>query len=157
MSKLEEPQPILVVDRFPTLLDALLELLGGLTPEEWATPRACGEWSVKDVVSHLAGTDRFWAIGFSAAMKGEPTRFLTTFDPVTTPEQHYGAIGDDVKSAIGIEVRSRHGAHEAAEGGFGGSLERAVTTALQNAQMESANNQIDAIIAIEIPHRDQAE
>jgi uncharacterized protein (TIGR03083 family) len=51
------PAPILVADRFPELLDALLELLEGLAPDEWELPTACAGWSVADVARHLLGDD----------------------------------------------------------------------------------------------------
>jgi len=40
---------------FPELLDALVGLLRGLEPGDWARPTAAGSWSVKDVASHLLG------------------------------------------------------------------------------------------------------
>lgn len=66
--------------------ERLRDVLRGLTAEQWAAPSRCERWSVKDVVSHLAGTDAFWALTVAAAMRGEPTRLLTGFDPVATPE-----------------------------------------------------------------------
>jgi uncharacterized protein (TIGR03083 family) len=49
------PQPIIVVDLFPEILDALLELLASLSPEDWHRPTACAGWTVKDVALHLLG------------------------------------------------------------------------------------------------------
>jgi uncharacterized protein (TIGR03083 family) len=54
---MKELQPILVADRFPELLNALLELLAGLSPAEWERQTACAGWSVKDVALHLLGGD----------------------------------------------------------------------------------------------------
>ncbi len=54
---MRQPQPILVVDRFPEILDALLELLSGLAVAEWERPTACAGWSVKDVALHLLADD----------------------------------------------------------------------------------------------------
>jgi len=54
---MNEPSPILVADRFPELLEALLALLAGLSPEEWQLPTACAGWSVHDVALHLLGDD----------------------------------------------------------------------------------------------------
>jgi uncharacterized protein (TIGR03083 family) len=51
------PQPILVADLFPELLDALLELLSSLSDEEWAASTVCPGWSVKDLAAHLLGDD----------------------------------------------------------------------------------------------------
>jgi uncharacterized protein (TIGR03083 family) len=54
---MRQPQPILVADRFPELLDSLLELLGGLSDAEWELPTVCAGWSVRDVALHLLGDD----------------------------------------------------------------------------------------------------
>jgi uncharacterized protein (TIGR03083 family) len=35
----------------------LLELLGGLSPEQWALPTECPEWDVKGIVLHIVGDD----------------------------------------------------------------------------------------------------
>ena len=51
------PQPIIVVDLFPELLDALLSLLGGLSADEWQRPTTCPGWCVKDVALHLLGVE----------------------------------------------------------------------------------------------------
>jgi len=51
------PQPILIADLFPEVLDALLKLLTGLSDEEWAAPTVCPGWSVKDLAGHLLGDD----------------------------------------------------------------------------------------------------
>ena len=50
-------EPILIVDLFPAVRDALLELLSGLSEEEWSRPTVCAGWSVKDVALHLLGDD----------------------------------------------------------------------------------------------------
>jgi len=57
----------------------------GLTTDEWNTPSRCGGWTVQDVVEHLAGVNRFWSLSIQAGLRGEPTRLLTSFDPVTVP------------------------------------------------------------------------
>jgi uncharacterized protein (TIGR03083 family) len=54
---LQPPPPIIVVDLFPEILDELLELLAGLTAEEWGKPTACPGWSAKDVALHLLGVE----------------------------------------------------------------------------------------------------
>jgi uncharacterized protein (TIGR03083 family) len=54
---MKQPAPILVADRFPGLLDALLELLSSLSPAEWELPTACAGWSVADIARHLLGDD----------------------------------------------------------------------------------------------------
>ncbi|SBT90479.1 TIGR03083 family protein [Streptomyces sp. DI166] len=37
----------------------LADLLDGLTPPEWETPTACGDWRVRDVAAHLTLAPRF--------------------------------------------------------------------------------------------------
>src|SRR5215216_3721459 len=54
---MQQAEPIIVIDRFPELLDALLVLLGALDADDWARPTACAGWSVKDVALHLLGDD----------------------------------------------------------------------------------------------------
>jgi len=50
MQKLE---PILCLSLFPEVRRGLLELLQGLSREEWTRPTVCAGWSVKDVAAHL--------------------------------------------------------------------------------------------------------
>ena len=54
---MQQPQPIIVADLFPEILDALLDLLAGLSDDEWAAPTVCPGWSVKDLAGHLLGDD----------------------------------------------------------------------------------------------------
>lgn len=59
--------------------------LAELDARQWATPSRCDGWTVKDVIAHLVGTNQFWTISLASALAGEPTRYLTGFDPVATP------------------------------------------------------------------------
>ena len=52
---MQPPEPIIVADLFPEVLDSLLVLLSGLSAEDWQKPTACPGWSVKDVALHLLG------------------------------------------------------------------------------------------------------
>jgi uncharacterized protein (TIGR03083 family) len=54
---LRTPNPIIVVDLFPELLDYLLSLLRGLEEDEWKRSTTCEGWSVKDVALHLLGVE----------------------------------------------------------------------------------------------------
>jgi uncharacterized protein (TIGR03083 family) len=65
----------------------LATLLGALDEEQWAAPSRCEGWSVQDVITHLVSTNQFWAFSIGAALRGEPTRFLATFDPVASPAE----------------------------------------------------------------------
>src|SRR5438105_10761702 len=37
------------------------DTLRGFDPSQWSSPSRCAEWSVQDVVTHLVGTNQFWA------------------------------------------------------------------------------------------------
>jgi uncharacterized protein (TIGR03083 family) len=52
---MKKPQPILVADLFPELLDGLVELLTSLSAEDWNRRTVCPQWTVKDIASHLLG------------------------------------------------------------------------------------------------------
>jgi len=54
---MRHPATILVADRFPALRARLLDLLAGLSEEEWARQTAAPKWSAKDVAAHLLGGD----------------------------------------------------------------------------------------------------
>lgn len=55
--ELKTPGPVLVIDLFQPLLESLLALLRGLSPEEWTRPTQCGPWTVREVAAHLLGGD----------------------------------------------------------------------------------------------------
>jgi uncharacterized protein (TIGR03083 family) len=63
----------------------LADLLTELGPDEWEVPSRCEEWSVQDVVAHLAGVNRYWIFSITEGLRGRPTRLLDSFDPVTVP------------------------------------------------------------------------
>lgn len=54
-TSMKTPEPIIIADLFPPVLDSLLELLSGLSADDWNKPTACPGWSVKDIASHLLG------------------------------------------------------------------------------------------------------
>lgn len=65
----------------------LVGVLSTFTEEQWAHPSRCDGWSNRDVITHLQATNQFWGFSIALGLKGEPTRFLATFDPVATPAQ----------------------------------------------------------------------
>ncbi|HTA44990.1 MAG TPA: maleylpyruvate isomerase family mycothiol-dependent enzyme, partial [Bryobacteraceae bacterium] len=54
---MRQPAPIYVVDRFPALRAQLVDLLSGLSADDWSRPTAAGLWTVKDIAVHLLGGD----------------------------------------------------------------------------------------------------
>jgi uncharacterized protein (TIGR03083 family) len=103
--------PVIVLEGDPTaILDPtvrqrrrLAATIAGFTDTEWAHPSRCEGWSARDVIVHLDGTNFFWTQSIAAGLRGEPTRFLATFDPVTSPARSV-AQSQELSSA---EVRDR--------------------------------------------------
>ena len=65
----------------------LADTLAGLDDGQWVASSRCAGWSCRDVVSHLATVNTFWAHSVTSGRRGEPTRYLTGFDPAVTPAQ----------------------------------------------------------------------
>jgi uncharacterized protein (TIGR03083 family) len=63
----------------------LASTVGAFTDAQWSQPSRCAAWSSRDVLVHLDSTNFFWTQSIAAGLRGEPTRFLATFDPVTSP------------------------------------------------------------------------
>ena len=63
----------------------LATTLAGFTDEQWEHPTRCEGWTARDVVIHLDATNVFWTQSVASGRRGEPTRFLESFDPVATP------------------------------------------------------------------------
>ena len=63
----------------------LAETLASFTADQWAHPTRCEGWTTREVIAHLDSTNSFWAFSITSGLAGEPTRFLTDFDPVTSP------------------------------------------------------------------------
>src|SRR4051812_10900186 len=82
----------------------LAETLEGLDEAQWASPSRCEAWSVQDVVTHLLSTNQFWAASIASGLAGTPTRFLATFDPVTTP----AALVDGMRTLSPADVLAQY-------------------------------------------------
>lgn len=78
----------------------LLQVLSKLDAEQWRAPSRCDAWSVKDVAAHLVSTDAFWNLSIAAGLAGEPSRVLSSFDPVAIP----AAIVDQSRAVPPEEV-----------------------------------------------------
>ena len=77
-----------VVDPSRAVIDQRARLaaaLSDLSSRQWATASRCAGWSIQDVAEHLVSVNRFWVYSIAAGLRGEPTRFLESFDPVTVP------------------------------------------------------------------------
>jgi uncharacterized protein (TIGR03083 family) len=76
---MQHPTPVLVADRFPALLDTLLDLLNSLSIEEWERPTVAATWTVQDVALHLLGDDLNILSGWRDRFP-EPEVSITTWD-----------------------------------------------------------------------------
>ncbi len=85
--------PVLLLDVDPTAVleptvrqrRRLASTVAAFSDAQWSHPSRCEGWSSRDVLVHLDGTNFFWTQSIAAGLRGEPTRFLATFDPVTSP------------------------------------------------------------------------
>lgn len=88
-----DTDPVIVLDGRPDAIGEpamrqrrrLLDTVCGFTVDELARPSRCAGWSNRDVIAHLAITNEFWSFAIRAGRRGEPSRVLTSFDPVSTP------------------------------------------------------------------------
>ena len=75
----------------------LAAILASFDDEQWAHPSRCDGWSSRDVIVHLDSTNSFWITSIASGLRGEPTQFLATFDPVASPAQLV-AGSDDIST-----------------------------------------------------------
>lgn len=88
---MQKPAPILVADRFPALLDALLDLLGGLNSAEWEHTTELEGWNVKDIVQHMLGVETNYLSG-KRDHYSEPHEPLDDWDTLIAFINHRNAI-----------------------------------------------------------------
>jgi uncharacterized protein (TIGR03083 family) len=77
-----------------------LGMLERLTEDQWRAQSRCAEWTVKDVVAHLAGVNEYWTLSITKGLEGEPTRYLAGFDPVTVPAAMVDATDEDAPDVV---------------------------------------------------------
>ncbi len=91
----------------------LVDTLAGLTDEQWSHPSRCDGWTAHDVAVHLHSVHGFWAFSTAQGLKGEPTRFLATFDPVASPPQMVAAAAPTTPAELVEQMRASTGVLEA--------------------------------------------
>ena len=95
---MRDPQPILVTGLFPEVLNALLDLLSDLSPEDWNRSTICPGWSVKDVATHLLG-------GKIGILSRKRDGYLYSGDPVMKWDDLVALINNLNKLWIGAASR----------------------------------------------------
>jgi uncharacterized protein (TIGR03083 family) len=95
---MRDPQPILVTGLFPEVLNALLDLLSDLSPEDWNRSTICPGWSVKDVATHLLG-------GKIGILSRKRDGYLYSGDPVIKWDDLVALINNLNKLWIGAASR----------------------------------------------------
>ncbi|MGE0000216.1 MAG: maleylpyruvate isomerase family mycothiol-dependent enzyme [Ilumatobacteraceae bacterium] len=101
-------EPVIVLDGDPADIAVpairqrrrLAHALASFDDEQWANPSRCEGWSTRDVIVHLDSTNTFWTFAIEAGLRGEPTSFLATFDPVTSPADLVAASADLSTAAV---------------------------------------------------------
>jgi uncharacterized protein (TIGR03083 family) len=87
----------------------LARTLAGFGSQQWRAPSRCAGWTNRDVVVHLALTNRFWVHSISQARRGTPSQVLADFDPVATPAGLVAAAGNPPPAeALDAYVTSTH-------------------------------------------------
>jgi len=87
--------PVLELDGHPGAIGEALvrqrrrfvEMTRSLADEQWEHASRCEGWTVRHVAGHLSTTNFYWEASIRAGLAGDPTRFLTNFDPVASPAQ----------------------------------------------------------------------
>lgn len=83
---------------------AISDLLGTLTPEEWATPSLCDGWTVRDVAAHLsmAATASVGEVmGHFVRARGGYNRMIHD-SAVARAQRPTGQIIDDLRGIVGL-------------------------------------------------------
>ncbi len=71
----------------------LAEIAATFTDDEWCAPSRCAQWSVRNVIAHLAGINPLYVMSAVAGLAGEPTRVMPYFDPAVSPLRMVEDIG----------------------------------------------------------------
>ena len=82
----------------------VLQTIEGLPESAWDTPGACGVWSVKDIIAHLASYEHVLVDVLTTCVGGGPTPYLSKFtDPgVNFNDSEVAARqGKSVKEVLG--------------------------------------------------------
>lgn len=95
-------EPLLGLDGDPAAISEptirqrrrLANVLAEFTEQQWHHPSRCAGWTSRDVVVHLDSTNFFWIQSIASGLRGEPTRYLATFDPVSSPAHSVGQSHD---------------------------------------------------------------
>ncbi|HEX2381907.1 MAG TPA: maleylpyruvate isomerase family mycothiol-dependent enzyme [Acidimicrobiales bacterium] len=82
----------------------LADVLATLDERQWAADTRCDGWTVQDVITHLITTNQFWTLSITSGLAGEPTKFLSTFDPVQDPAK----IVDGMRDMTAADVLARY-------------------------------------------------
>jgi uncharacterized protein (TIGR03086 family) len=56
-----------ISERYSTVADGFADRAAAITPNQWSLPTPCTEWTVRDLVAHVVGTQR----GVHATLGGE--------------------------------------------------------------------------------------
>lgn len=93
---MEKPSSISTIPLFPVLRKGLIELLNGLSTDDWARPTVCSGWTVKDVTAHLLAGD----VGVLSRHRDQYN------SPDVTPPQNYAQLVALINSLNDTWVRA---------------------------------------------------
>ena len=95
-----------------------IDVLAGISPERMVEPNAVGDWSVKDVVAHIAADHRWLAAQIEAATKGRRPTANACFGQDDPPPPEYDIANNQDRNDWNV-LRHRDWTLEAVTGEAG--------------------------------------
>lgn len=90
--------------------EKLLDSFAGLSDEEMVMPGVAGDWSIRDILAHLAAWDRATTEAFRAMLEGEHPDFIELDEEgieIFNQEQHSASLGGSVAEAVSSLISAR--------------------------------------------------
>ena len=91
----------------------VIRALDGLPEEEWDVPGACGDWSVKDIVAHMASYEHIIIDVINTFQGGEPTPAIdqwvhsrATFNAIEVESRKYATAQQVMDEFQGAQVEA---------------------------------------------------
>ena len=78
----------------------VVRTLDGLTDPDWLTPGACGVWSVKDIIAHLASYEVVLGEVLESLISGVPT---PTLDRLVADNERFNTVEVRARRSLSIQ------------------------------------------------------
>lgn len=78
----------------------VVRTLDGLVDPDWLVPGACGVWSVKDIIAHLASYEVVLGEVLESLISGVPT---PTLDRLVTDNEHFNTVEVSARRSLSVQ------------------------------------------------------